>query len=193
MNRQRQSSFWYIHTLLNQHLHGRIHTNPVKPAHDAEQTMWLQSYSRHSCKSRVLVSFPSSRVMNGGLATDLCHQVKVVPLQKKHSAHLQTSTLCFSPEKGSFMFYDRFKHQMVISFETKQWLYFKDCGIINVSRSQKLTHLIIIIHDVLLDLGGVHPSDKIFHISGKSQTVDSWCEMLVAAGKDSKQIMRRQN
>lgn len=31
-------------------------------------------------------------------------------------------------------------------------------------------HLLIIIHDMLLDLGGVHPRDKVLHISVKQVT-----------------------
>lgn len=32
------------------------------------------------------------------------------------------------------------------------------------------THLVIVVHDMLLYFGGIHPSDKIFHISRKRNT-----------------------
>lgn len=36
-------------------------------------------------------------------------------------------------------------------------------------KKKKKTYLFIIIHDMLLYFGGIHPSDKIFHISRKKQ------------------------
>lgn len=38
-----------------------------------------------------------------------------------------------------------------------------------IKKKQHKTYLLIIIHDMLLYFGGIHPSDKIFHVSRKKQ------------------------